>query len=78
MVRVSERARVCVFVVCFGLFADTNIKWRMEIDLSRPRRGIREEEGVEVVCRLFIRESFFRRVVIPLETRTKRLSHLIS
>ena len=34
---------MCAFVVCFGLFADTNINGESRLICPRPRRGTGEE-----------------------------------
>ncbi len=69
-VRVSERARVCSSCALFGLFADTNIKWRFVRD--REKRD--ERKRVLGLFRVFLSSSSSGHS--SLETRTKRLSHI--
>jgi len=48
-----------VFVVCFGLFADATIKWRLEIDLSETEKTGDERKRVLRSSVVFFSSSSF-------------------
>ena len=64
-----------MFVVCFGLFADT-IKWRLEIDLSETEKTGDERKRVLRSSVVFFSSSSFLSYTNPYK-KTLKTPHLL-
>ena len=59
-----------MFVVCFGLFADTTIKWRLEIDLSETEKTGDERKRVLRSSVVFFSSSSFLSEPVQKDSHT--------